>query len=262
MASKTKPYRGTQSVMRAFKILQTFSDQQPEWRLTELAEEVDLNRTTTYRLLTALESLDMVTRDEDTQAYRLGSEAIVLGGRALRANYVRQISHKELEQLSAETGETATLDVLEGADTLVVDEVKGRFVLGTMPGAAPAIGTRWPANSSSTGKVLLAWLPPREVAERLPQPLPQLTPHTITSREQLQQELAQVRQRGYALAQDELEIGYSDIAAPLFNHEGDVVAALTVGGATTRLTAEKRQQAIRLLRDAALRVSAQLGHRA
>jgi len=263
MASKAQPYkgaqpyRGTQSVMRAFAILQTFSDERPEWNLTELAQEVALNRTTVYRLLTALESLGMVTRDEETQAYRLGSEAIVLGGRAMRANFMRHLGHKALEQLSTQTGETATLDILDGNDTLMLDEVKGRYVMGMMS----SVGTRYPAHTSSTGKVLLAGLSEREVDERLPAPLPQLTPHTITDRALLHEQLAAARANGYATARDELELGYSDVAAPIHNHDGVVIAALTIGGASTRMTPEKQEEIIPLLCEAAARLSHQIGHR-
>jgi DNA-binding IclR family transcriptional regulator len=257
MASKTQPYEGTQSVMRAFAILQTFSDERPEWNLTELAEEVELNRTTTYRLLTALESVGMVTRDEETQAYRLGSEAIVLGGRAMRANFVRHIGRKALEQLSAKTGETATLDILNGSDTLMLDEVKGRYVMGMMS----SVGTRYPAHASSTGKVLLAGLSKQEVDDRLPDPLPQLTPHTITDRALLHEQLKTAQGNSYAIARDELELGYSDVAAPIHNHDGELIAALTIGGASTRMTPEKQEEIIPMLREAASRLSHQLGHR-
>ncbi|MCP4421319.1 MAG: helix-turn-helix domain-containing protein, partial [Chloroflexi bacterium] len=118
--SKTTPEKkptGTQAILRAISILHVFTDAQPEWRLSDLVEAVDLNRTTTYRLLTALETTGMVTRDTEGELYRLGSEIIALGGRALRANPLRKVTHPELKRLSSLTGETVTIDILDGCHT-------------------------------------------------------------------------------------------------------------------------------------------------
>ena len=121
MAAKTEPYAGTQAVVRALLLLEVFSDKQPEWSLTDLTKSLDLNRTTIYRLLTALESFDMVACDPETDRYRLGSGIIELGGRAIRANPVRMVSKPILEKLAAETGEMATLEILSAHEVLVID---------------------------------------------------------------------------------------------------------------------------------------------
>lgn len=255
-AKKRQPYRGTQSVLRALAILNTFTDDQPEWSLTDLTKAVGLNRTTTYRLLTALESEGLVTRDPRNQIYRLGPGAVVLGGRARRANPLRKISRPELIKLSEDTGETATLDILDGSYTLTLAEVEGRYVMGMMS----SVGSRWPAHASSTGKVLLAHLSADRLANTLEQPLRQLTAHTITNLSRLRQQLAQVREQGYATASDELELGYSDVAAPIFDQEDQVIAALAVGGATMRMTGDKRAAVAKLVRESARRVSRQLGY--
>src|SRR5262245_12218403 len=104
------PYPGTQAVRRAVALLKAFTDEQPEWGLTELARALKLNKTTAYRLLTALEKEGFVARSP-ADAYRLGPEAIALGGRALRSNDLRSVSHAELEWLAQITKETATLEV-------------------------------------------------------------------------------------------------------------------------------------------------------
>jgi IclR family acetate operon transcriptional repressor len=216
---------------------------------------VGLNKTTTYRLLTALESQGLIARNSANETYRLGPEVIALGGRALRASDLRSVSRIELEGLARLTGETATLEALVGPEVLVLDEVSGAHLVG----ATQYIGARWPAHATSTGKVLLAFLPEAALAELLPLPLAQVTGQTITALESLRQELAHIREQSYALAIEELEAGFSAIAAPIRNHDGQAVASLSLNGPSARLTPERLQEIAPLVVEAAAQVSAQLG---
>ncbi len=258
-----KPYAGTQSVRRAIALLKMFSDERREWGLTDLAREVDLNKTTAYRLLTALESEGMVARDPKTEAWRLGSGAITLGALALRSNDLVRAARPELQTLVEETAETASLEVLVGDEVLILDEVEGPSVLG----ASSDVGTRWPAHATSTGKVLLA-------AERaglgrvthtrqrpLPRRLRKLTPRTITTPDRLDHELARVLERGWAAAVEELEIGYVAVGAPIRDHELRVLAAVSIGGPVTRLTQDRIPDLARRVVGAADRTSRSLGGR-
>jgi DNA-binding IclR family transcriptional regulator len=250
-----EPYPGTQAVLRAITLLKAFTDDHPQLGLAELARMVELNKTTTYRLLTALESQGLIARSPDNETYRLGPEVIALGGRALRASDLRSVSRAELEGLARLTGETATLEALVGPEVLVLDEVSGAHLVG----ATQYIGARWPAHATSTGKVLLAFLPETELANLLPLPLAQVTGQTITAPETLRQELARIREQNYALAIEELETGFSAIAAPVRNHDGQVVASLSLNGPSARLTPERLQEIAPLVVEAAERVSTQLG---
>ncbi len=180
--TRQEPMAGTQSVLRALAMLDAFTDERPAWTVTELADAVGLNRTTTYRLLTALESREYVARDETTDSYRLGSGLIALGGRALRANSVRAISQSELEALAEEMGETATLEILSGQDMVIIDEVPGDYVTS----GSQHIGSRWPAYATSTGKAILAYLSADERRHILPNPMRPLTPATLTHVRDLQ----------------------------------------------------------------------------
>jgi DNA-binding IclR family transcriptional regulator len=251
----SEPYPGTQAVMRAIALLKAFTDEQPQLGLAELAKIVGLNKTTTYRLLTALENQGLIARNPANDTYRLGPEVIALGGRALRASDLRAVSRTELEGLARATGETATLEALLGLEVLVLDEVSGVYLIG----ATQYIGARWPAHATSTGKVLLAFLPEPELATLLQQPLAQVTHQTITAPEALSQALAQIREQDYAIAIEELEIGFSAIAAPVRNHDGQVIAALSINGPSARLTSDRLREFAPQVVEAAARVSAQLG---
>ena len=143
-----EPYPGTQAVLPAIALLKPFTDEHPQLGLAELARTVGLNKTTTYRLLTALESQGSIARNPANDTYRLGPEVIALGGRALCASYLRSVSRAESEALARITGETATLETLVGAEVLVLDEVSGAHLVG----ATQYIGARWLAHATSTGR--------------------------------------------------------------------------------------------------------------
>ncbi|MGH7511984.1 MAG: IclR family transcriptional regulator [Gemmatimonadales bacterium] len=252
---------GTQSVVRALRIIHAFSDTRAEWSLAELSRELSLSKPTAFRLLGALEQAELVTRIDPAGTYRLGPGAIELGARAQRANTILSAARPELEALTRDTGETSSVEILAGAMTLILDEVLGGHLIGT----SPAAGTRWPAHAASTGKVLLAAAQEDEpgIARRLAQEaggrLPGLTPATIRSAPRLAAELARVSRQGYSIAINELEEGYVALGAPVRRHDGRVVAAISLGGPATRFTASRIRRLVPPLRDAALRISRRLG---
>jgi IclR family acetate operon transcriptional repressor len=251
------PYPGTQSVLRAVALLKAFTDARPELSLTELARTAGLNKTTAYRMLTALEAEGMVLRSTETGGYRLGPGAIDLGGRALRANSLRALAHPELQRLAAETGETASLEVLAGAQAMVLDEVLGPHLVGSVQ----SIGTSWPAHATSTGLAILAYLDDARREATLAGPLARLNTRTITDRGKLDAALEQVRRAGYATALDQIEDDYAAVGAPVFSFDREPVAAISVGGPSSRLSAAKIKDAALRVVAAAGRVSTQLGYR-
>jgi DNA-binding IclR family transcriptional regulator len=253
----SEAYPGTQAVLRALALLKAFRDEQPELSLVELARTAQLNKTTAYRLLTALESEGMVIRSGAHDTYRLGPEAIALGGRASRANALLRVSRPELEALAERTRETTTLEIVSEGQALTLDEVSGRYLMGV----AQDVGSHWPLHATSTGKVLLAHLPQAKRQALLQPPLATLTAKTITSLETLEEELRQVYEQGYAIAQEEIEIGFVAAGAPVRNHHGEVIAAVSVGGPTARLTAEKIPELVQWVRETADRISVKLGYR-
>jgi DNA-binding IclR family transcriptional regulator len=253
---RTEPYSGTQAVQRAVSLLKMFSDARPEWGLTELARAVGLNKTTVYRLLTALASEGLVARSPAGEAYRLGPEAIAIGARALRSNDLRTVSREYLAELARRSDETATVEVLVESDVLIVDEVHSRKWLH----ASPSVGTRWPAHATSTGKVLLAYLSDGDRKSVLRVPLSQPARRTITTLSALKEELARVRTQGYALAVGELEDGYSAVGAPVRDHEGQVVAAVSLGGPSVRLPQDRLKALLPLVLEATQGISQRLGY--
>ena len=250
-----------QAVGRALRIARTFSDRHPEWRLADLARELQLSKPTAFRLLGALEEGGLVVRTQPAGGYRLGPGAIELGARAQRANSVTAAARPELEAITRETGETSSVEILIGAETLILDEVLGGHVLGT----SPSVGTRWPAHAASTGKVLLAAALSRDptlvtrLAAEAGGRLGGFTPRTIRSPARLASELARIARQGYAVANGELEVGYVAIGAPVRRHDGEVIAAISLGGPSARFTDSRIRALVRPVSDAAARVSQRLG---
>jgi IclR family transcriptional regulator, acetate operon repressor len=248
-------------VVRALRIVHAFSDARAEWSLADLSRELSLSKPTTFRLLGALEDAELVIRIEPAGIYRLGPGAIELGARAQRANPILSAARPELEALTRETGETSSVEILAGASTFILDEVQGGHLIGTSPSA----GTRWPAHATSTGKVLLAAAQEQEprLARRLAHEaggrLAGLTPATIRSASQLAAELTRVARQGYSTAVNELEEGYVALGAPVRRHDGQIVAAISLGGPATRFTASQVPRLVRPLREAAARISRRLG---
>jgi DNA-binding IclR family transcriptional regulator len=248
-------YPGTQAVQRALGLLKVFTAERPVLGLAELAAATGLNKTTAYRLLCALASEGLVERLTEGGGYRLGPELLALGSRALGAASLRGASRAELQGLAFTTRETATLEVLVGRDALCLDEASGDHVVASMP----SIGTRWPAHATSTGKVLLAHLPEPILDRLLDTPLAAPTPRTIVDPVALRRELARIRERGWALASEELEAGFLAVAAPVRGAADEVVAAVSVGGPRSRLSQERVKEILALLPAATARISARLG---
>jgi DNA-binding IclR family transcriptional regulator len=223
---------GTQAVIRAVGLLKAFSRDRPEQTLAELSDDMGLSKTTAHRLLTALESEGLVARNPVTRTFRLGPAVLVLGSRALISNDLRTIVEPELRGLAERTGEMATLEVPIERSMLILAEVSGRHLVTV----TAELGTRWPIHATSTGKAFLAALPEGQRRKLLVLPLSRHTPSTIVDVEELERELEQVRERGYATAHEELEAGASAVGAVLRNSLGTPVGAISFGGPTSRLT--------------------------
>ncbi len=254
--TSARPYPGTQAVRRALALLKALDDAQPERGLSDLSQVAGLNKTTTFRLLSALEQEGLVSKSANGESYRLGPFAFTLGARAMRSNSLYTASRAELQSLAAQTGETATLEILAGTETLILDEVRGQFLIG----AAPEIGTRWHAHTTSTGKAILAHLSPDALRAALPRKLAAVTKKSITDRGRLLAEFERIRKQGYAVAVEQVEPGFVALGAPIFDHTGSVVAAISLGGPKARFTRDRIAKLAPILKTSAARISQKLGY--
>ena len=250
-----QPIPGTRAVQRVLSLLRAFSDDRPTWNLTDLSAEVGLSMATAHRMLSVLEQEGFVARPAGGPDFQLGPEMIVLGALALKGVDIRVVARPELQFLAETTGEDAYLESLVGTEVLVLDEERGRGLLGL----GTEVGTRWPAHATATGKVLLA-----DAEKAMAEPkdgLHRMTAHTITSWKTWTETLSEVREQGYATNIEELEYGFHSVAAPIRDSEGRTIASLSVGGSVHRVTLDRIPELAKTVQEAADRVSERLGYR-
>ena len=207
------------------QLLQLFRVDHPEQSGREIGQALGLPKTTTYRLLRRFVQLGFIDRDPDTGRYRLGIRLAALGDLARHSTSLQRVALPELRQLSQATGEWATLMVLSGSVAMVVEVVQSYRPLA-LPGL---LGGPHPLHATAGGKVLLAWKPEPEWRRYLREPLERYTVGTITDVSALEREFDAVRKQGYAVVKGEWFEDMIGAAAPVRNHRGDIVAAVTIG---------------------------------
>jgi DNA-binding IclR family transcriptional regulator len=243
-----------QSVDRAVAILEILA-RDGEAGVTEVARELGVHKSTASRLLAALDRRELVSQDTARGRFRLGVGLVRLAGATGRSLDVVQESRPVCQVLARQVGETVNLAILSGRDALYLDQVAGPAALSPHNWA----GQRIPLHATSDGKVLLAYLSQAELAGCLTPPLRRFTDRTITTLDELSPALAEVRQRGFATAVDELEAGLTAIAAPVRNAEGRVVASISASGPSFRIPADRIGQVAESVRRAAAEISRRLG---
>jgi len=239
--NETRPPQGAQAALRAVRLLKLFTIERPDMSLSEISQAAGLNKTTTHRLLRALQSEALIARNSATSAYCLGPGLMALGVQALASSDLRRRVRPLLKTLARESGETATLEVQVENSMMVLDEVAGGHVVA----ATGHVGTRWPMHATSTGKVWLAF--DEGSMERIDDRLPPLGPKTLTTREALQPQIMEIRERGYAETVDELEDGFAAVATVIRGLLGDVLGTMSICGPTQRLNATRRKEYAALL---------------
>jgi IclR family acetate operon transcriptional repressor len=216
---------------KALDLLSAFSFREPRLSLADLATRTGIPRPTAFRLLTTLEQAGFVAKV--TGEYQLGIKCFVMGNIVAASLDLREKAQRHLEQLRDATGETVHLAVLDGWQVLYLERLQSPHPIGFM---RSRVGAIVPAYCTSLGKTLLAFAPQDDVEAWLSsQTFQTMTPQTITSPRRLLKELRAIRERGYALDEQEHEIGVRCIAAPVWNHAGTVVAAISVAGPADRM---------------------------
>ena len=246
---KNNPPKGAQAALRAVRLLKLFSLEKPELTLTQLSLGAKLNKTTTHRLLRALQSESLIQRNSLTGRYSLGNGLMALGVQALSSSDLRRRARPILKILARDTGETAQLEVPVEDGMLIIDEVTGRHVVA----ASGNIGTSWPMHATSSGKAYIANDP--FFFDGLPEKFPALTEQTITSKEQIQKQNAVILKRGFSESVDELEPGYSCVGTVVFDAVGNIQGALSIGGPTHRMNSKKRIELGAILKKASDRLN-------
>lgn len=223
------------SVRKALELLGCFTTQTPSWTLSELARALRIPKSTVHNLLRTLQSFDLVRQDNETRVYRIGPGAMELGLVFARSTDVLSQARVVLGRLAELTHETVKLGFLSNDQVLIVSAVESTYQLHTRGDT----GTRWPLHSSSLGKAILSVLPEEEAGEILARKgMSRFTPGTLTTWEEIDQELKRIRSRGYALDLEENEPGVRCVAAPVIDSLHGIVAAISISGPSVRIKNE------------------------
>jgi len=243
---------GTQSVERGAQLLVHVVESAEPPSVGELAALTGLPKSTTSRLVAALERQGLVQRDGGRGSLRPGPVLLRYARRDAASPDLVELAAAALERLAGASGETANLGVATPLAVEMLDQRDSRHILGS----TNWVGQRVPHHGSVIGKVFLA-----DGGLPLPEgPLERLAPRTITDAGALARELEAVRARGYATAVDELEPGLWAVAAPVRDAGGTVVAALSISGPTVRLHDGLLDELGRLVRDEASTLSIRIGY--
>ena len=246
------------AIERALDVLLCFSQDEPVLSLTQIAERLDMPKSTIHRYLATLEAARFVRRNEVTGSYHLGYRFIEMASLVLQEADLERWAQPHLEHLSGESGETVDLAVLDGEQVVYLQVIESPHRVKI----AAAVGQRLPAFCTASGKAFLAYMPDDQVCQILSQGMPSYTDNTRISLADLDQDLRVTRERGFAISEQEYERDINAVAAPILDAHGCPVAVIAVAGPAYRLSRERMLElgpSIRTATDAIAREVGSLG---
>lgn len=229
------PQPSTRAVDRALDILLCFSQNEPTLTLTQIVERVGIHKSTVHRLIATLERKGFLQRIEENGSYRLGWPLLELGFSVLERSDLHRQATSYMHRLAAECRETIDLGILDGTSILYLQVIESpqRVKISSAP------GQRLPVFCTATGKTFLAFLPDQQVKEILKTGRHKYTEYTTTDLAEIHKQLRLTRERGFAISEQEYELGINAVAAPILDARQNPVAAMAIVGPTFRLTLER-----------------------
>ena len=254
---KEKPSApGLSSVATAARMLKTFTAEVPELGVTALARQLGIAKSSAHRVANTLVAEGLLERNPDNGQYRLGLLLFSMGTLVRRRMDFAAEAAPYLHQLCDQTGETVQLAVLNGHEILYLRNIESKHAIRPRS----YLGVRKPALSTGEGRVLLAFGSPVALAQALQATVVARTPQTVTDRQALGTILEQVRHKGYAVDDEESEVGMRGIAAPIFDATGAAIAAVGLAAPVQRLTKVQMRKLIAAVTANAAAISQRLGH--
>ncbi|WP_306533632.1 IclR family transcriptional regulator [Geobacter sp.] len=258
MAKKDKSEYIIQAVDHALDLLEQFHDDVDELGVTELSKRLKLHKNNVFRLLATLESRGYIEQNRVTENYRLGLKTLELGQTFIKQMGLLRQSRPVLEWLVKECNETAYVAILKEQSIVYLDVVETDLTVRVVP----RVGSRLPAYSTAAGKVQIAYMPDEELEAFFPaKELKAFTPNTVTDRDVLKKHLKEVAEMGYAIDNEELDMGVRCVGAPIRDYTRRIIGAVSLSGPSMRFTDERMgKELIPLVRQAAEEISMKLGY--
>lgn len=248
------------SILRACKIMRRLANQGEPCRISRLAVDLELDRSAVYRILLTLEKCNFVRKDIKTGEYSLGIGAFEIGSAYLRSIDFHTIAREEMIDLSNRVNETVHLATLSGEEAVYLDKIESPDGRGL--GMICKAGTRIMLHCSGVGKVLLAFQTPERKRELMNAiSYTRFTANTLDTPEKLEAELARIVGRGYGFDSNEHEEHIACVAGPVFDHTGEILAAVSISGAAPKIQdPEIQPMLIREVLATTRRISQKMGY--
>jgi DNA-binding IclR family transcriptional regulator len=244
------------SVTTAIRLLKAFSEDEIEIGVSALAQKLKVAKSTVHRLAVTLVAEGLLEQNPETERYRLGIGLFGLGTLVRRRMNLSNEARPYLFDLRKHTGETIILGIPSDMDVMHIYDLESPQALGIKSD----LGARKPAHCTAVGRAIFAFAPEETIEKLLSGPLERRTPHTVTDPAKLRTILAEVRQRGFAIEDEESEPGIRVIAAPVRDSNGAVVGAIGVAGPSQRLSLDAIENFAPPLIDAVAAISSRLGY--
>lgn len=245
-----------QSVERAMAILQVLGEDEEGQRLTDIARRTGLSVSTVHRLLTTMEGQRFAQFDRSDGMWHVGRGAFTVGAAFVRQRNFVAPALPVLRRLRDQTRETANLGVVDDGEVVVLTQVESREIMR----AITRVGGRAPMTSSGMGKAILASYRDADIAAVIARHRPlQSTARTLTTSSALKADIARIRERGYALDDEEFVLGLRCVAAVVHNAQAEALCAISVSGLSVRMTDDRLEKLGALIADAARELTLALG---
>ncbi len=257
MAKKDKSEYIIQAVDHALDLLEQFQGDIDELGVTELSKRLKLHKNNVFRLLATLESRSYIEQNRVTENYRLGLKTLELGQTFIKQMGLLRQSRPVLESLVKECNETTYVAILKESHIVYLDVVETDMTVRVVP----RVGSRLPAYCTAAGKIQLAYMTEEELDHFLPvKEMKSYTPNTITDRETLKAHLRDVADQGYALDNEEMDIGVCCVGAPIRDYTRRIIGAVSISGPSMRFSMERMEkELIPLVKRAGEDISTKLG---
>jgi DNA-binding IclR family transcriptional regulator len=246
-----------QSVDRALQILDLFDDQNKEIKITDISARTGLNKSTLHALLKTLQARGYIDQNDENGRYRLGMKLVERGHFVISSIDIRKVCNSFLVDLSAQTGQTTHLGILDGRHGIYIDKVEGQAAIITYS----RIGRQLPLHCTAIGKVLVAFQD-AEARDRIlaGYTYNAMTPRSITAEQAFLEEIENVRLQGYAEDDQEHVKGVRCTAVPVFDHKGHIAAAISLSTLTSTADNRDFERFSGLLQQIGQKISSTLGH--
>jgi DNA-binding IclR family transcriptional regulator len=246
-----------QSIERAADVLELFLTSNQELSVKEISDKLGLSKSTVHGIIKTLEFRGYLQQNPDDLKYRLGMKLFELGNRVSNHFDLGNIARPVIKGLVEELKETVHLVVFEQGEVIYVEKLDGPSALRIYS----QVGKRAPIYCTGVGKSILAYLEEEEIERLLSSTvLEPYTEYTITDKEEIKKHLQIVREQGFATDDEEIEVGLKCVAAPIFDHRGKVIAAISCAAPKIRLDDNRLDMVINGIKQAALKISTSMGY--